>query len=124
MDFSFPARCALFCDSRQREIRHIFAALLFAVTLYDLHDWFPEQDMLIVDCLIAVVVPKQPVMIPGLFPYLLEEIRERVRLIARIDGQGKISWGTVGYDVIYRPIMFFETMPSPGRMSRSVCRRD
>ena len=84
MDFSFPARCALFCSSRQREIRHVFAALLFAVSLYDLHGLFPEQDMLIVDCLIAVVVPKQPVMILGLFPYLLEKICERVCLIVTV----------------------------------------
>lgn len=43
-------------------MRHCTATLLFAVILYDLHDLFPEQDMFIVDCLIAVVVTEQPVI--------------------------------------------------------------
>lgn len=74
----------LFRRSQQREMRHRTATLLFAVNLYNLHGLFPEQDMFIVDCLIAVVVPEQPVMIPGLFPNLLKEIRERISLILSV----------------------------------------
>lgn len=84
MGFSFLAPCAIFRRSQQREMRHRTATLLFAVNLYDLHGLFPEQDMFIVDCLIAVVVPEQPVMIPGLFLNLLKEIRERISLILTV----------------------------------------
>ena len=66
-------------------MRHFTATLLFAVILYDLHDLFPEQDMFIVDCLIAVVMSEQPVMIPSLFLNLLKEIRERICLIVTVD---------------------------------------
>lgn len=65
-------------------MRHRTATLLFAVNLYNLHGLFPEQDMFIVDCLIVVVVPEQPVMIPGLFLNLLKEIRERISLILTV----------------------------------------
>lgn len=74
----------LFRRSQQREMRHRTATLLFAVNLYNLHGLFPEQDMFIVDCLIVVVVPEQPVMIPGLFLNLLKEIRERISLILTV----------------------------------------
>ena len=48
MDFSFPALYALLLKSRQREMRHNTAALLFAVPLYDLYDLFPKQDETVV----------------------------------------------------------------------------
>ena len=101
MDFSFLTPCALFRRSQQREMRHCTATLLFAVILYDLHDLFPEQDMFIVDCLIAVVMSEQPVMILGLFLNLLKEIRERICLIVTVDCYGEISWGTVSDDVVH-----------------------
>lgn len=113
MDFSFLTPCALFRRSQQREMRHCTATLLFAVILYDLHDLFPEQDMFIVDCLIAVIMSKQPVMIPGLFLNLLKEIRERICLIVTVDRQSEISWGTVSDDVVHCPIVFVQVLSSP-----------
>ncbi len=48
MDSSFPALYALLLKSRQREMRQNTAALLFAVTLYDLYDLLPKQDETVV----------------------------------------------------------------------------
>ena len=99
-------------------MRHCTATLLFAVILYDLHDLFPEQDMFIVDCLIAVIMSKQPVMIPSLFLNLLKEIREQICFIVTVDCQGEISWGTVSDDVVHCPIVFVQVLSSPSRLSQ------
>ena len=109
MDFSFPALCALLLRSRQRETRHTTAALLFAVTLYDLYELLPKQDETIIYDFIIVVMAVQPVMkLCLLFDFLQKICQMVVHISTASNDIFDAAGGTVGDHIIHLMIDLFQ----------------
>ena len=70
--------------------------------------------MLFVNGSVVVVVAEQPVVVSCSFPYLLQEVREPVRLVVAASHEGDAGWGAVGDDVVHRPADRVEVSPRLG----------
>ena len=70
--------------------------------------------MLFVNGSVVVVVAEQPVVVSCSFPYLLQEVREPVRLVVAASHEGDAGGSAVGDDVVHLPADRVEVSPRLG----------
>ena len=73
---------------------------LFEPVLQDLHDLLPQQDVLFVNGFVVMIMAEQSVVIFCSFPYLLQEIREPVRLVVAAPHEGDAGGSAVGDEAL------------------------
>ena len=70
--------------------------------------------MLFINGFVVVVVAEQPVVVFCSFPYLLQEIREPIRLVVAAPHEGDAGGSAVGDDVVHLPADRVEASPRLG----------
>ena len=70
--------------------------------------------MLFIDGSVVVVVAEQPVVVFCSFPYLLQKVREPVRLVVAASREGDAGGSAVGNDVVHLPADRVEASPCLG----------
>ena len=73
---------------------------LFESLLQNFHDLLPQQDVLFINGFVVMIMAEQPVVVFCSFPYLLQKIREPVRLVVTASHEGDAGGGAVGNDVV------------------------
>ena len=61
-----------------------------------------------------MIMAEQPVVVFCSFPYLLQEIREPIRLVVTASHEGDAGGGAVGDDVVHLPADRVEVSPCLG----------
>jgi len=59
--------------------------------------------MLFINGFVVVIMAEQPVVVSCSFPYLLQEVRETIRLVVAAPREGDAGGGAVGDDVVHLP---------------------
>ena len=70
--------------------------------------------MLFVNGFVVVIMAEQPVVVFCSFPYLLQEVREPVRLVVAAPHEGDAGGSAVGDDVVHLPADRVEVSPRLG----------
>lgn len=70
--------------------------------------------MLFINGFVVVIVAEQPVIVFCSFPYILQEVREPIRLVVAAAHEGDAGGGAVGDDVVHLPADRVEASPCLG----------
>jgi len=67
--------------------------------------------VLFINGFVVMVVAEQPVVVSCSFPYLLQEVREPVRLVVAASHEGDAGGSAVGDDVVHLPADRVKALP-------------